>query len=528
MDSNPQIGILDSCGVIVRQVDPRKLGPKTITIQNYKCYTKRDVYKHIKYNTKIDDRTIHREYFQIPRFLADKAGIKYKTNWNYKKINVGRFTANLYNYQQVCATQLFYKFKLHKGICFEMEAGLGKSYVAGKLIHMCGLKSLYVTPTKFLMGQAIKDLRSMLPDLTISPYSGDSKGDGDVVVMVINSLPKADEEFLSTFGFSIYDECQLYTTPARISAVERAATVITMGLSAEVPHDDIGMLLQYRLGMRLVDHDIPGFFKDTQVKYTTDLRLLRYHGHPQFIEKLINIKTRLMQTAYMTAQAMCDVYRIQLIVDQAKALYNEKRNVFIWTDSRLAVDVLKSLLEQNGVPTATPESQGGVGQLKGGVSEADVESARNSRVIVATYQYAYVGVSLPKFDAMIMASPRKANIYQTLKRIYRMGGDPSIPRIVIDIVDAKTGLASQLSSRMSEYQRDIFNSTITRKRVNWDDISVDENLRKYHFTAISKALMEKISKSEIEQSTAIYKKLLGSIRDCHALGVVHDKALMVP
>lgn len=507
-------GILDTEGVLVKQADVSKLGPRTITIEGYKRYIKRDIYKHVKYHKTLQNgSTEYREYFQIPRYLADKAGIKYDVVWRYKKIKRGEFTANLHDYQNVCVVAIILHLRAHSGVCFEMEAGLGKSYVAGKLIHLLGLKTLYITPTCFLMNQAIDDLQNMMPHLTISSYSGSSKGDGDVVVMVINSLAKADKSFLQTFGFSIYDECQMYTTPNRLSAIEGAPTRYTMGLSAEVPHDKIGMLLQYRLGSRLVDKNISGFFKDDNTNYSTDLRIIYYHGHPNFIEKLINVKTDLMQTSYMTAQSMCDVYRMQLVVDQAKALYDGKRNLFIWTDSRLAVDIIKSLLEKIGVPSASPETQGGVGHLKGGVSAKEVESARNSRVIVATYQYAYVGVSLPKFDAMIMASPRKANIYQTLKRIYRMGGDPSIPRIVVDIVDAKTGLARQLESRMHEYRRDIFNSTVKRTRIVWRDIKLNDDLEIYHKNTVCSALHTKILKSSVEQSCDVYTKLLGRLRD---------------
>ncbi len=83
------------------------------------------------------------------------------------------------------------------------------------------------------------------------------------------------------------------------------------------------------------------------------------------------------------------------------------------------------------------------------------------------------GVSLPRFDAMIFATPRRAKIYQTLKRIFRMGGNLTVERKVIDIVDIRTKLKNQLKDRKEQYQRDIFGMTIKERKISFDKIKVD-------------------------------------------------------
>lgn len=498
---------LTDIGVLVESNDnslQNILGDEFITIVGYKFNTRRSRYCIHKCPNGDKISTV----YQIPRYLAQECKIPFKSKWSYKSIR-GEFIANLYDYQNVCVSEIGRMFKMYNGVCFELEAGLGKSYVAGKVIHCCGVKTLYVTPTKYLMQQAVNDLRGMLKGYSIDYYCGSHKGDADIVVMVINSLCNIrDLNYLSQFGLSIYDECQLYTTEKRITAIERAATKYTLGISAEVPDDDVGVLLQYRLGKKVIADELNGFFIDDELKYNTDLRIIKYAGPSAFSQNLVNSITGTLQTAYMTAQAMCDVYRIQLIVDETRKLYDMGRNIFIWVDSRIAVDLIKKMISMENMLVECPED---VSHLRGGVSEREIELAKNSRIIVATYQYAYVGVSLPKFDAMIMASPRKAKIYQTMKRIYRMGGDPSVTRIVIDIVDYKTGLARQLPSRMEVYCRDVFSSNISKRIVGWRDIIVDVERSTLHSNTICDILRNKIASSDVEQSKVVYRDLLNKL-----------------
>ena len=54
----------------------------------------------------------------------------------------------------------------------------------------------------------------------------------------------------------------------------------------------------------------------------------------------------------------------------------------------------------------------------------------NSRIILITYGYGSEALSIPKMDAIILASPRKAKIRQTLGRILRMGGNYESERMV--------------------------------------------------------------------------------------------------
>jgi hypothetical protein len=126
--------------------------------------------------------------------------------------------------------------------------------------------------------------------------------------------------------------------------------------------------------------------------------------------------------------------------------------------------------------------------LMGGSTMDTIEQAQTSRVIVATYQYAYKGISLPNFDSMIFATPRRSKIYQTLKRIYRLGGDPTKIREIVDIVDNKTNLKSQFSSRKKEYDNPVFNMTYTTNKIDYTSIILHDKISSILSTASIKYL----------------------------------------
>lgn len=176
-----------------------------------------------------------------------------------------------------------------------------------------------------------------------------------------------------------------------------------------------------------------------------------------------------MMCSAMVRQIIQDPYRMAIIIDNAKHLYARGHNFFIWCDMREIVQIIRDVLQQVGLPVASPE----IAHLMGGISDETIKSAQESRIIVATYQYAYRGVSLPKFDAMIFATPRRAKMYQTLKRIFRMGGDTSIDRQIIDIVDSRTNLKNQLYDRTTQYTA--FESTVETQKIMFSDVAIPDN-----------------------------------------------------
>jgi hypothetical protein len=73
-------------------------------------------------------------------------------------------------------------------------------------------------------------------------------------------------------------------------------------------------------------------------------------------------------------------------------------------------------------------------------------------------------------DCILFATPRRNKMRQTLGRILRRSGDPSIERIIIDICDQDTKMKSQLSTRKSVYKEKGF--VMNKKLISYKDITI--------------------------------------------------------
>ena len=90
--------------------------------------------------------------------------------------------------------------------------------------------------------------------------------------------------------------------------------------------------------------------------------------------------------------------------------------------------------------------------LLGGAGEEEISWAKSfSRIIVTTYAYSSTGVSIDKLNAAILATPRKNGMTQILGRIYRLAGDATVTRRIVDLVDWNTPMKKQYYERRKTY-----------------------------------------------------------------------------
>jgi superfamily II DNA or RNA helicase len=110
--------------------------------------------------------------------------------------------------------------------------------------------------------------------------------------------------------------------------------------------------------------------------------------------------------------------------------------------------------------------------LMGGATAESMEEAQlNSNVILTTYAFMGTGVSIPKMDALILATPRKSKSRQYINRIFRLGGDYASVRKIVDIVDWSTHMKSQWYLRKKYYDEKKY--PITEKKVKWSEIDTE-------------------------------------------------------
>lgn len=314
----------------------------------------------------------------------------------------------------------------------------------------------------------------------------------DVVIMVINSALLRPPEFFAGFGLVVFDEVHEYCTDKRAEVFWKTAAVPYLFGMTATPDKPFGGVFRFHLGSVLHAEKIPGFEYPVN-NFHGIVRQIHWHGPDSHSRNLTHPSTDQIFTQYMHEQAVDDAARLQLAVQELRTLYNwrgpdgQKHHIYVFAeqisiletlrvafrkillandnDADLANDLFAPELpdieraergirpgETSGPRRARYENADGTVMFTGGIQRDELEHVANhSRVLFTTYGYGGTGISYTKMSAMMFFTSRRANMIQILGRIFRSGGDESIPRVVVDFVDKRTALQWQRRSRQPAY-----------------------------------------------------------------------------
>lgn len=125
-------------------------------------------------------------------------------------------------------------------------------------------------------------------------------------------------------------------------------------------------------------------------------------------------------------------------------------------------------------PELTDESGKQCGNiiLKGGYSSEEIrpliQAANTNRLIIGTYGYCKMGISIRDVTALVLATPRKNGHVQIYGRNRRKGSDKSIVRIIVDVIDdGQPMMAGQVSSRRKA--ANALGYTFHKAKIHWED-----------------------------------------------------------
>lgn len=406
------------------------------------------------------------------------------------KINSFRWRGKLKPNQQIIhdhiIANVFNETKRKTGIAgciLKLGAGLGKSFIALALAITLGRKCLLVTHSTNMVFQWAELIGKWAPTLKIGYCYGKKKTDGDIIISIINtasgdqfrldSKPYTKSEFFSLFGFVICDECQLMLNQSAEKMYRRCQSAFMMGLSA-TPSENAqkkDCIAWWNLGPILDAEEITGY-KKSEVKFTGEVKMIKYLGPHKYTKLIVNEKLGVTSVVQMISQLMLDPYRIHIIAKEALRLQKDKYNIFIFADRRQYLNDIREYMIRLGMRCNILEDLSKphkVKRLVGGSTSEDMSDAEKySQIILTTYQYMSVGKSIPKMNAIILASPRKSYNEQTIKRIFRLGSDTTIKRKIIDIVDWKTPMKNQWYMRKKYFDSQDY--PILMRRLDWSDV----------------------------------------------------------
>ncbi len=395
----------------------------------------------------------------------------------------------------------------------DLGAGFGKTFVAAGLMSKICEKTLYITPNKDLKKQAEKDLLACFPDAKICSMNGKTATknktnkitveQAHITLIVINSAAGMPDEFFAKFGFIIMDEIHKYASPKWSELFWRIQVKYMLGMTATSSQrlDGFDVFYQRQLGDILYAAKIEGF-NNIGNDFKGEVLQVKYEGDPAYTKAKYSEATGKIFTPDMLKQFISDPRRNQLIVDKIVNLYNDKkveRHIFVFSEYRTHLDILlKSLsryiddaklyapeliqddnaaiMQDPKDPNETKNKQENkIAIMRGGINDSQRDRARDSRIILTTYGYSSTGVSIPKMNAAVFATPRKSGFLQICPRIMRRGGDTSIVRKFVDIVDSSTSLSSQFRHRNQVYGHFAF--TVIKENISFKDIIIsDKNL----------------------------------------------------
>jgi Type III restriction enzyme, res subunit len=386
----------------------------------------------------------------------------------------------------------------------QMKAGTGKTYLGLEIIKRLAQRALWITPRRFLAEQTKNVLAKYIEGVAIydSHQSWREGGpqvptEGQVVtIIVINSAIKEDKAFFDQFGLIIFDEVHMYCGSEYSNIFWKAQAAYCLGLSATMEHrkDKFDVIYYKHLGPVIKAEDIL-LGADGGPKFTCMAQIVHYKG-PK-CDVYLESTGKLFTPAIIKAFAS-DNIRNELIVNKVVDLFNNGRYIYVFSEFRWHIELLKAaflqrvnksrsqthlgtwpihanfdaseasdasncvLIESNEDIKADDEaeeaqlwSDGQIRKgmaLKGGATANDMNNAAKTRVIFTTYGYAGTGISIVHMDSAIFATPRRNGYEQICARVMRRGSDVAIKRLFVDIVDDNSALRWQLKAREAVYK----------------------------------------------------------------------------
>lgn len=366
------------------------------------------------------------------------------------------------------------------GCVLVMATGLGKSYVAMQMVENIHKKTLVVLPNTSMLGDWLGILNTYFPQLRVGQYHKDIKCDGDIVFTTINSavspvfkIGKSKipyHQYFKQFGLVIYDEIHNYPTKKFVEVFWRAGVQCVLGLTATPNERDDGMDVIYpkHAGPLVIAKELPGY-NVAEIPWKGEVEVIYYHGHPDYTNKITNVKGW-TKTSAMHEQFLNDPYRNKLILDRIKKLRQEGKFVFAYCERREYLPNLQDMIGKAGLTSDAPEMPTKTDKMLGGITPEEKIKAAEADIILMTYGYGKEGISIKKMNSMLFATPRRKKMRQILGRILRRGGDPSIVRHIIDIVDVDTPLRDQYRDRYAVYEEKKFD--VYESEISWKEISL--------------------------------------------------------
>lgn len=397
-----------------------------------------------------------------------------------------QFDAKLEDHQSVLVEHLAKHFTPERiaagrGYCYlKRKAGRGKTFIALALVARYKYRTLYITHNLQSMEQAAAAAKRLYPHLTVGVWHGKKKTTGDITIAPITAVQDAVlgdmpcTDWFRQFGYVILDETPEYCTGERSKIFMKVQTHMVLAMSATPDERLDGMdriaFLHFGQpldGDKLVETTKPPDWKIMSI-------CMSYNGPPQFTEKKLS-KLDTVSHPLMVNMFCQDPWRTQLIVDTVVDMVKLGKTVFIMLDRRSYAALLVKLLRTRLDGVITPDRD--IQKLLGGATAEEKLAAKNdARVCCVTYRCGGVGLSFPRYDAIVFGHPRRNGFKQFINRVFRLDGDVTKDRRLIFIQDNATPLKTQHSGFKSALKAEYPQTVFSVSTVEYEKLTLNKDV----------------------------------------------------
>ena len=341
---------------------------------------------------------------------------------------------------------------LNKGInhVFEAPTGFGKTYCGSAIAARLGQPTLIAVPKEDLIHEWKKTLIHLIgvPENKIGVIQQDvcDYKDKWFVIGMVQSMTIPDRypsEVFRSFGTLIVDEVHRMGAETFIRICEIVPAYNRLGLSATCYRaDGKWRLIEAHIGrVMVVGVSVPMaprvLVKKTGWKIPKVKRfkngMVTYEPVPHSAGRLVNVYKAMAH----------DVIRNQLLVDFAVQAYQAGRNIVFMAD---LIDHLQTMYQLMLKHVPAQE----MGYYTGSSTEAAKKAAKEKhRVVFATFKMCAEGTDAPRWDTLILVTPR-ADVKQAVGRVIRALDGKKEP-VVFDPVDDSQILSGYASKRQKQY-----------------------------------------------------------------------------
>ena len=324
---------------------------------------------------------------------------------------------------------------------FEAPTGWGKTVAGGVIAARVGQPTLIVVTKEDLMHQWRDSLTQVLgisPSLIgqVQQDVCDWQGKQFVLGMVQSLIipGKYPAEMYRYFGLMILDEVHQMAADCFVRSCQLFSAKLRLGFSATpIRRDGKTKLLHWHIGQVLVR----GTVLEAKAKV-----LVRQTGWTIPSHRHITYRPgRMMQVT--KAMAASDIRNME-IVNCVMQSYHSGRTTLVMSDLREGhLGRLFQMLTNEGIPGEN------IGYYVGGMSKIELSHTKKRQVVLGTYKMCSTGTDVPKWDTLVMATPR-ADVKQSIGRVLRAVEGKKQP-VIFDLVDKDAIFQGFHLSRLKQY-----------------------------------------------------------------------------